>query len=105
MSQGLISLGVLLLLLSVGHALVFLTSEEGNLIRKLRESVWPKNLPEIRLALGHQVLRITGIFWIIMGFLMIIVGEHRFQGKFVVPTMAIIILMPLLIGVFLAEKR
>jgi hypothetical protein len=105
MGQGLISLGILLLLLSVGHALVFLTSEEENLIRRLRESVWPKNSREIRLVFGHQVLRIAGIFWIFMGFLMSIVGEHRFQGKFVVPLMAIIVLMPLLIGVFLADRR
>jgi hypothetical protein len=108
MGTLLIFLGVFLYFMISMVSFVFMTPKADRFLIRLKKSITP-NIVDLRNKTGPEygipLFQITGIFWVIAGLLIIILGEPAlgFTGKDIL--LAIIFLSPVWISALIAEKR
>ncbi|MBN2548928.1 MAG: hypothetical protein JXB15_07210 [Anaerolineales bacterium] len=105
MGNILISLGITVWFIFAIITFVFLTPVTDSFINRLIRSVKFLLSKKYGLEFGVIVGQATGIFWLIAGLIINLMGESIFHGVREDVILSIIFLAPVTIGAFLNERR
>jgi len=105
MGTVLITLGLLAWFLVSMIAYVFLTIPSDSFQKRLIDSINIRFIKRTGPEFGISLMQVTGVFWVIAGLIINLIGESFLQGIVGDIILGIIFLGPVWIGAIIAERR
>ena len=105
MGAFLVSLGVFSWFMFSVISFAFLTPRTNTFLERLRKSAKFNLSQKPGPEFGISLLQVTGIFWVTIGLLIKSFGEPFLKGVVGDISIGIIILAPVWIGAFIAQRR
>jgi len=105
MGNVLMFLGMFLLFGFVMITFIFLTPTSENILIRLKGSVKINLTRNVGPEFGISLMKVTGIFWVLTGIIINIIGESFLRGIGGDIILGIIFLGPVWIGAIVSERR